>query len=52
MSGFDQGEIFVSDPFGSEDQQDDRDINRLSARKRFKEFLREFHEGTFAYKYR
>jgi len=52
MSGFDQGEIFVSDPFGSEDQQDDREINRLAARKKFKEFLREFHEGTFAYKYR
>ncbi|KAK3710538.1 hypothetical protein QZH41_009373, partial [Actinostola sp. cb2023] len=52
MSGFDQGEIFVSDPFGSEDQQDDREISRLSARKKFKEFLREYHEGTFAYKYR
>nr|QIC49965.1 DNA replication licensing factor MCM5 [Actinia equina] len=52
MSGFDQGEIFVSDPFGSEDQQDERDVNRITARKKFKEFLREFHEGTFAYKYR
>ncbi|XP_032221696.2 DNA replication licensing factor mcm5-A [Nematostella vectensis] len=52
MSGFDQGEIFVSDPFGSEDQSDERDLNRVSAKKRFKEFLREFHEGTFAFPYR
>jgi len=27
-------------------------VNRISAKKRFREFIREFHEGTFSYPYR
>jgi len=37
---------------GSEEQADEREVNRISAKKRFREFIREFHEGTFSYPYR
>jgi DNA replication licensing factor MCM5 len=52
MSGFDEGEIFYSDVFGSEDQQDQNQLTRTAAQKQFVKFIREFHEGTFAYPYR
>ena len=52
MSGFDERPVYFSDAFGSEEQTDEREVNRISARKRFKEFIREFHEGTFSYSYR
>ncbi|CAH3030850.1 unnamed protein product [Porites evermanni] len=52
MSGFDERPVYFSDAFGSEEQTDDREVNRISARKRFREFIREFHEGTFSYPYR
>lgn len=52
MSGFDERPVYFSDAFGSEEQTDEREVNRVSARKRFREFIREFHEGTFSYSYR
>lgn len=52
MSGFDEGEIFYSDAFGSEDQLDQNRILRTTAQKKLKAFIREFHEGTFVYPYR
>ncbi|CAH3122309.1 unnamed protein product [Porites lobata] len=52
MSGFDERPVYFSDAFGSEEQTDEREVNRISARKRFREFIREFHEGTFSYPYR
>lgn len=52
MSGFDERPVYFSDAFGSEEQADEREINRISAKKRFREFIREFHEGTFSYPYR
>ncbi|XP_041351942.1 DNA replication licensing factor mcm5-like [Gigantopelta aegis] len=52
MSGFDDAGIFYSDNFGSEDQHDDHHINRVQAKKRFKDFIRQFHEGNFSYIYR
>lgn len=52
MSGFDERPVYFSDAFGSEEQTDERELNRISARKRFREFIREFHEGTFSYPYR
>ena len=52
MSGFDEGEIFYSDAFGSEDQLDQNRVSRTAAQKQFKAFIREFHEGTFVYPYR
>lgn len=52
MSGFDERPVYFSDAFGSEEQADEREVNRISAKKRFREFIREFHEGTFSYSYR
>jgi len=52
MSGFDERPVYFSDAFGSEEQADEREINRINAKKRFREFIREFHEGTFSYPYR
>lgn len=52
MSGFDERPVYFSDAFGSEEQADEREVNRISAKKRFREFIREFHEGTFSYAYR
>jgi len=52
VSGFDERPVYFSDAFGSEEQPDEREVNRISARKRFREFIREFHEGTFSYPYR
>ena len=52
MSGFDERPVYFSDAFGSEEQADEREINRISATKRLREVIREFHEGTFSYPYR
>eukprot|EP00057_Strongylocentrotus_purpuratus_P035774 XP_801948.1 PREDICTED: DNA replication licensing factor mcm5 [Strongylocentrotus purpuratus] len=52
MAGFDDPGIFFSDNFGSEDQHDDGRINRTALQRRFKDFLRKFHDANFTYKYR
>ena len=52
MAGFDDPGIFFSDNFGSEEQQDDANINRQQVKNKFREFIRQFHEGNFTYKYR
>lgn len=52
MEGLDDAGIFYSDNFGSEDQPDENNVDRLHVKKRFKEFIRQFHEGNFSYKYR
>ena len=52
MSGFDDAGVFFSDNFGAEDQQDENQANLQAVKKKFKDFLREFHEGNFNYKYR
>ncbi|KAL5009017.1 hypothetical protein ScPMuIL_014598 [Solemya velum] len=52
MEGFDDAGVFFSDNFGSEEQQDDQHINRQQVKKRFKDFIRQFHEGNFSYRYR
>ncbi|XP_070578294.1 DNA replication licensing factor mcm5-like [Ptychodera flava] len=52
MAGFDEQNIFFSDNFGSEDYGDEGKIDRLGIQRRFKEFIRKFHEGSFNYKYR
>ncbi|XP_071961885.1 DNA replication licensing factor mcm5-A-like [Antedon mediterranea] len=51
MSGFDQQQIFYSDNFGSEEQGDGK-INRLGDQRRFKDFIRKYHDANFLYKYR
>eukprot|EP00794_Sanderia_malayensis_P020544 gene20544-22565_t len=53
MAGFDEQPVYFSDPFGtSEDQGNEQEINRVQTQKRFKDFIRQFHEGTFIYPYR
>ncbi|XP_064602896.1 DNA replication licensing factor mcm5-like [Liolophura sinensis] len=52
MSGFDDVGVFFSDNFGSEDHPDESQINRQQVKKRFKDFIRQFHEGNFSYIYR
>ena len=52
MEGFDDPGIFFSDNFGSEDQPDEGQVNRQQVKNRLREFIRQFHEGNFTYKYR
>lgn len=52
MEGFDDPGIFFSDNFASEDNADRGQLNFQIIKKKFKEFIREFHEGNFNYKYR
>ncbi|XP_064623136.1 DNA replication licensing factor mcm5-A-like [Lineus longissimus] len=52
MAGFDDAGVFFSDNIGSEDQHDELNINRQQVKKRFKDFIRQFHEGNFSYLYR
>lgn len=52
MSGFDEGEIFYRDVFGSEDNEDESLTSRIAAQKQFMMFIRDYHEGTFVYPYR
>ena len=52
MAGFDDAGVFFSDNFGSEDQHDEGQINRQQIKNKFREFIRNFHEGNFSYRYR
>ncbi|XP_030062648.1 DNA replication licensing factor MCM5 [Microcaecilia unicolor] len=57
MSGFDDPGIFYSDSFGGEPAVDDgQQIKKSQLKKRFREFLRQYREGTdrtgFTFKYR
>ena len=52
MEGFDDPGIFFSDNFASESNADREQTNFQAVKRKFKEFLREFHEGNFNYKYR
>ena len=53
MAGFDDAGVFFSDNFGSEDQTDDPDrVNRQQIKNRLRDFIRQFHEGNFSYRYR
>lgn len=52
MAGFDEGGVFFSDNFASEEQTDENQINRQQVKKRLKDFIRQFHEGNFSYTYR
>ncbi|XP_005104462.1 DNA replication licensing factor mcm5-A [Aplysia californica] len=50
--GFDDAGVYYSDNFGTEDQADEQQIDRQQVKRRFKQFIREFHEGNFSYRYR
>ena len=52
MAGFDEPGVFFSDNFGSEEQSEHENASRLQVKKRLKEFIRQFHEGNFSYRYR
>lgn len=52
MEGFDDAGIFFSDNFGSEDNNQNGQINMQGVKKLYKEFIRTFNEDNFHYKYR
>ncbi|KAL2722328.1 DNA replication licensing factor Mcm5-like [Vespula squamosa] len=51
MEGFDNPGIFFSDNF-SVNEASESQGNLQASKKKFKEFIRQFHEGNFNYKYR
>lgn len=55
MTGFDQAGIFVSDPFNTEETDRTNSINPVneaSVVKRFKQFIRKFHDEKQQFTYR
>ncbi|KAG7298070.1 minichromosome maintenance protein 5 [Plutella xylostella] len=52
MEGFDDPGVFFSDNFGVEENESQDQINLQAVKKKFKEFIRQFHTGNFNYKYR
>jgi len=52
MEGFDDPGIYYSDNFGSEERTNETQLNNQAIKKNFKDFIRQFHEGNFNYKYR
>lgn len=51
MNDFDQPQVFFSDNFSTDDTREDQ-LKLQSFKKKYKEFIRQFHEGNFNYKYR
>lgn len=52
MEGFDDPGVFFSDNFGIEENESQDQINLQAVKKKFKEFIRQFHTGNFNFKYR
>ncbi|VEN38139.1 unnamed protein product [Callosobruchus maculatus] len=52
MEGFDDAGVFFSDNFSVDEQQSDTQVNLHAVKKKFKEFLRQYHTDNFNYKYR
>lgn len=52
MEGFDDPGVFFSDNFGVEENESQDHVNLQAVKKKFKEFMRQFHTGNFNYKYR
>lgn len=52
MEGFDDPGVFFSDNFAQDDNKTHSTVNLQAVKRKFKDFLREFHEGNFNYKYR
>ncbi|XP_054715712.1 DNA replication licensing factor mcm5-A-like [Uloborus diversus] len=54
MSGFDDLGVFYSDnfAFGDQSETDSQRTDFQAAKRRLKEFIRQFHEGNFVYYYR
>lgn len=51
MEGFDDPGVFFSDNFAV-DETHENHVNLQHSKKKFKEFIRQFHESNFNYKYR
>lgn len=52
MEGFDDPGVFYSDNFNPEHTQGDNQVSLLGIKKKFKDFLRQYHTDNFDYKYR
>lgn len=52
MEGFDDPGVFFSDNFSVDDNQSDLQVNLQAVKKKFKEFIRQYHTDNFNYKYR
>ncbi|KAG5449262.1 minichromosome maintenance protein 5 [Clonorchis sinensis] len=52
MAGFDQGGVYFSDSLFNQTGEQDSLANLHHAKKKFKEFIRLFNDGGFAFKYR
>ncbi|KAJ8923984.1 hypothetical protein NQ315_006760 [Exocentrus adspersus] len=52
MEGFDDPGVFFSDNFSIDDNQTDLQVNLQAVKKKFKEFIRQYHTDNFNYKYR
>lgn len=52
MEGFDDPGVFFSDNFQADENPSDPQINLQGVKKKFKEFIRQYHTDNFNYKYR
>lgn len=51
MEGFDDAGVFYSDNFGKSTQTESS-INLQAVKRKYKEFIRSYHEDGFNFKYR
>ena len=55
-TGFDRGGVYFTDDFGSitnqEESNEGKEKTRLATRNRCVDFIKNFHEGNFAFVYR
>lgn len=52
MEGFDDPGVFFSDNFSVDGNQTDVQVNLQAIKKKFKEFIRQYHTENFNFKYR
>ncbi|XP_044727664.1 DNA replication licensing factor Mcm5 [Chrysoperla carnea] len=52
MEGFDQGGVFFSDNLGEFNTGTEGQVNLQEVKRKFKDFIRQFNEDNFNYKYR
>ncbi|XP_015511621.1 DNA replication licensing factor Mcm5 [Neodiprion pinetum] len=52
MEGFDRPDTFFVEHFSTEEPDDGKQLKLKQCKQKFKEFIRQFHEGNFNYKYR
>ena len=52
MDGFDDQGVYYSDNLNGGGNDNSNRFNLQNAKRRFREFLRQYHEGNFQYKYR